>query len=1384
MNYSAATPLTSNQLQLWAGQKLRPEAPLYNMIFRFDLAGAIDVKVFQAAFQELVAKSDNLRTVFEQEQMAVVQRALPFRSYNLPYLDFSASENPESDLLNWIEERKGIQFDLTKQLFDSALIQCGANQFVWYLNIHHLITDALSVTILYGQLGKIYAASLRGAAQFDPVLPPYRDYLDFERQSRERVSEGKIGAYWRERVAAAPGPIRLYGRQVNEETTRSTRIRIPLGPERSRRIRELAAQKTFRSWTPHLSVFNVFATVFFAYLHRVSGEQHLSIGTPAHNRTTPTFRETPGVFVELFPLIVELDDLATFQDLLLQVRTESNNFLRHAVPGAVTPGISRSYQVVLNYITAHFPDLADVPVQTSWIHPDHIDAQHLLRLQVYDFDGNGPIDLGFDTNHAIFDEALSAVAPDHLLRLLDAFLDDPQQSIAAVELLSRSERVQLNEWGTPALPFSTVAETAVDWWQDQVTQSPQATAVIDQEQTWSYTALNQRANQLAHWMQTQRIQLGDRVGLHLRRSADYLVGVWACLKLGAVFVPIPSDYPRERIRFITEDAGLTLILAQSELLSGLRQAPSNVLVFQLDTDTAKLEGYSVQNLPGIAPSADDLAYLLYTSGSTGQPKGVMIRHRSLSAYLRAAATHYLLVEQPVFPLFSSIGFDLTITSTFLPLMNGGAIRIYREPLVGPDLRVLDVFRDDRVDVVKLTPAHLRLIATESVTTKRIQALIVGGEDFRVELARKAQEIIGPTALIFNEYGPTEATVGCIVHQFDSAMDTDRSVPIGRTFGPTQAYVLNEELRNVPIGVEGDLYLAGRSLAKGYWNRPELTEGSFLETAKGRLYRTGDRVRWNALGQLDYLGRTDQQLKIGGRRVELGELEVALAGHAAVEAAVALQVQPTAIRHEADQHCIRCGLPNTFPTAEIDAEGVCTYCRSFEHYKGEAQRYFQNMDDLRAYFSPDKLPAKREYDCLVLLSGGKDSTYALAQMVELGLHVLAFTLDNGYISEEAKDNVRRVVTTLGVDHVFGTTPAMNAIFVDSLHRHKNVCDGCFKTIYTLSIQIALEKKIPYIVTGLSRGQFFETRLTEELFTSNQLKLADIDRIVLDARKAYHRADDAVRRLMDVSMFDQDDVFERVQFLDFYRFSDASLDEMLEYLKEKLPWVRPSDTGRSTNCLINAAGIYVHKKERGYSNYAYPYSWDVRLGHKTRDAALDEINEPIDEADVQRMLREIGYLPDSVGTENQLYLYYQPNKPVSEAALRQYLTERLPPYLLPAKLIPIEEWPLTKNGKLDRRALAQLEVPTSSTDEEVTYEAPRNEIEAELAQLWREVLVLEQVGVHDNFLHLGGNSLAAIRLITRINETFELQLKVNRIFELPTVAQLATHIEETILALLEE
>ncbi|MDX1418125.1 MAG: amino acid adenylation domain-containing protein, partial [Candidatus Promineifilaceae bacterium] len=913
--------------------------------------------------------------------------------------------------------------------------------------------------------------------------------------------------------------------------------------------------------------------------------------------------------IEMGLLEIELDVDDTFASLAEKVLAETLSGLAHMQPGISSAATNQAYDVILNFLQPTFTSFAGHPISYEWVHTGFIDRAHNLRLQVIDFEGSGSFSLALDMKTDLFGPEEQALLVQHFLTVLDAFIDNYQKPIGSFSLLSAGDKqrllVEFNDTGRPYAKEAGV----VQLFEAQVACTPQSIAVEDDGESITYAALNEQANRLAHYLREQGVNPETTVAIRMKRSIDVLAAIWGVLKAGGAFMPIDPAYPEERIAFMVDNAGATIILTTDEVAPAknyIQEQLSIVNPARLDLST-----YPSTN-PGSKTKPHNLAYVIYTSGSTGRPKGVMITHQCLVNYASWAQTAYQDKAALDFPLYSSLAFDLTITSIFVPLLSGGKVVVYGESSSAPGLEILSVFAEDKVDIVKLTPAHLALVREQSLNNRRMRKLIVGGEDFKTELARDIYDMFNGQVEIYNEYGPTEATVGCMIHKFDPQVDTAVSVPIGSPAANARVYLWDAHDQPVPRGVVGEMVISGDGVARGYHQRPELTAERFGEDPfhpGARIYRTGDMARWNMAGQMVFLGRKDDQVKIGGARIELSEIEAQLAGHDSLQDVV-VSVVEIEKRPEPDElnHCIKCGLPSNYPEVTFNSAGVCSLCLDFDAFREEVFRYFGSRADLQQIVAQAKAESSGDYDCMMLFSGGKDSSYVLCQLVEMGLNVLAFSLDNGYISEEAKENIRRVTDHLGVDLIFATTPHMNAIFADSLERYSNVCQGCYKTIYTLSMKLAREKGIKYIFTGLSQGQLFETRL-DELFRNRIFDLQQTDKAVLAARKVYHRIDDAVRQLLDVKMFADDRVFGEIQFVDFFRYSDVELDEIYDYLSTRVPWIRPKDTGRSTNCLINEAGIFVHQTERGYHNYALPYSWDVRLGHKTREEAMEELNDDI-------------------------------------------------------------------------------------------------------------------------------------------------------------------------------
>jgi len=941
------------------------------------------------------------------------------------------------------------------------------------------------------------------------------------------------------------------------------------------------------------------------------------------------------------------------------------------------------------------------------------------------------------------------------------------------------------EYNNSAAPYPS-DQTIVDLFVAQAAAAPDDEAIRLGGESLTYRELDNRANQFARYLRASNVTRGELVVIFMEHSIEVVCAILGVLKTGAAYAPVDPAAPRERLAFMLEDiaaglgGSLPAVVIQSRLLDRLPSGASRVIT--LDGDFASVASYATSS-PHFEVSPHDLAYVIYTSGSTGKPKGVMIEHRSLVNYIWWARQKYSSGERLSWPLFSSLAFDLTVTSIFTPLISGGRIHVYREDPAMPGMLIVDVVNDDAVDIVKLTPAHIAMMKDLNLRTSRIRKLIVGGEDFKMVLARDLTRNFGHPVEIYNEYGPTEATVGCMIHRYNNEKDHGLSVPIGVPAANAGVYILDERLNPVPVGVIGEMYVAGHGLARGYFNRPELTAQRFISAedpgdkrASLRLYQTGDLARWSDNGQMEFLGRTDHQVKIGGARVELGEIEARLLQHPDIKECVVDVVTSTAVEATRKlEYCTRCGVASNLPGTTYDGDGVCNLCIAYQAYADKAEAYFRTPAEFKGVMELMKAGRTGDYDCLVMLSGGKDSTYMLYQLCALGLKPFVFTLDNGFISDEAKANIDRVVRALGVDHVYGTTPHMNEIFVDSLKRFANVCNGCFKTLYTLTVNLAQEKGIRHIVTGLSRGQFFETRLTPDVFQREDFQVEKLDALVLEARKEYHRRPDAVACNLDVEIFRGDSVLDHIQFVDFYRYWSVPLAELHDFLRNHTPWTRPSDTGRSTNCLINDLGIFVHKKQRGFHNYALPYSWDVRLGQKTRDEAMNELEDEIDESRVRKLMTEIGYeLPESDETAiNRLAAWYVSDKALSPAELRAYLSKELPDYMLPAHFFRLPRLPLTSNGKVDRNELPIGSDADSQPERDVVQ--PRTDTERVLAAIWSQLLNVQHVGVNDDFFELGAQSLLAIRAVSRIRDTFGVDVALRNLFERPTVAGLAEVID---------
>lgn len=483
-------------------------------------------------------------------------------------------------------------------------------------------------------------------------------------------------------------------------------------------------------------------------------------------------------------------------------------------------------------------------------------------------------------NEELFAQASIELFARHFETVLHAVLDYPEVKIADIELLSVERRREL------IIDFNA---TERDYPKDKTVQAliteqalhrPEAVAISCAGQILTYSELERRSNELGRYLRGRGVGRGMCIGIYLEHSIETLVALLGTLKSGATYVPFEPSHPVSRMSFMLKDAEISLVLTQERFSESIEAAGAEAIC--LDTCWPQISGVYETHLPPDEAKGEDLAYIMYTSGSTGEPKGVEIRHGSLVNYTLWAKETYGFTEHTSVALYSSLAFDLTLTSIFTPLIAGGTIIVYRQ--VGRESPLEEILRSDVVDILKLTPSHLALIKDMDLSESRIRCLIVGGEALETATAARVYESFGRRTEIFNEYGPTEATVGCMIHRFDAA-DRRAFVPIGKPAANTQIYILDKDFRPVGENVVGELFISGDCLARGYLNRPELTAQKFNEnpfhTGKN-MYRSGDIGRWLPEGIIEFVGRADEQVKFHGYRVELNAIRCALNRHPQVK----------------------------------------------------------------------------------------------------------------------------------------------------------------------------------------------------------------------------------------------------------------------------------------------------------------------------------------------------------------------------------------------------------------------------------------------------------------------------------------------------------------------
>jgi amino acid adenylation domain-containing protein len=886
-------PLSFAQQRLWFLQQLEPESYVYNIPVALRIEGPLDIAALEQGINQVICRHESLRTSFRTVNGQTFQFVNPpFRVHLSPdVIQISTETLREREINSRANQELRRTFDLTAgPLIKARLLRFAETDHVLLLTMHHIVADGWSIGVFLRDLGACYGSFQGRQLDLPELRIQYADFAAWQRDEKHNTLLAAQLAYWKQELAGIPPRLELPTDRPRPERRVFGGANIPFLI--SRELQELLAQL---GQSEGATFFMTLLAAFNIFLYRYSGQEDIAVGTPVAQRNRPEIEDLIGFFVNTLVLRTQLSGDFTFKESLRRVKEVSLGAFAHQdlpfekLVEELHPlrslGHSPLFQVMLDLQNAPMEldqikglRLSLVPVETET-------AKFDLTLTFSQTSQSLEAALEYSTE--LFDEATARRMVNNFLILLEGISEHPDRQIALLPLLTEAEEQKLLvEWNDTKLDrIERIHVYRVI--EHQAQRIPNGIAVACASETLSYGQLNRRANQLARSLEHSGAVPGSLIGICLERSAEMPLAILAVLKAGCAYVPLDPAYPRERLAFMMKDTQLKTVVTNSILLPRIPEMPVQIICLDRDSDAIATE--SEENLPSTA-LLDHPAYVIYTSGSTGNPKGVVVSHRNL-AHSTLARSAYYTEPAGAFLLLPSFSFDSSVAGLFWTLCQGGRLVIPEESS-HQDLAYLGelIERHSVSNVLCLPSLYRLLLEHEERRLKPLRVAIVAGEPCPADLA-ELQRRRAPQASLFNEYGPTEATVWSTVYDF-RFFAGGNAVPIGRPVANTSLYILNRHLQPAPIGATGELYIGGEGVSQGYLNHAELTAERFVpdpfsrETG-ARLYRTGDLGRYLQNGDIEFLGRTDFQAKVRGYRIEPMEIELALAEHASIQQAVAL-----------------------------------------------------------------------------------------------------------------------------------------------------------------------------------------------------------------------------------------------------------------------------------------------------------------------------------------------------------------------------------------------------------------------------------------------------------------------------------------------------------------
>lgn len=1349
-----ADVLSFAQQRLWFMAELEPDNPVYNVPRAMHLRGNLNLEAFREAFRAIVGRHEVLRTVIISQEGNPVQKVTHNSLEDIPLVDlraFAAAQR-EVELLRLLRNETRRPFDLSRDLMLRVhLFQMDEEEHVLLLVTHHIASDAWSTRIFVQEVSALYEAFTAGRPSPLSELPiQYADYAHWQRNKLRGPFLEEQLAYWKRQLAGSPPVLRL-------PTDRSrSQLQTAQGAKQtlllSRTLIEALKPLIHREGT---TLFMALLAVFQVLLHRYSGQDDILVASPIAGRRPTEIEPLIGFFVNMLVLRTDLSGDPTFLDLLKRVRETTLEAYDHQdlpfekLVEELHPERSLNHSPLFQ-VSLAFQNAEAQTLQLSGltIEPLEIDtgtAKLDLLLSIVQQDGG--LCLRAEYNTDLFDEDTIVRLLGHFQVLVEEVVKNPNRRLSVLPMLSESERTE--PVGVNTTEVAVEERCLHHLFELQAARTPEAVAIRHEEHALTYQELNRRSNQLANHLMSQGIGPECLVALLTDRTAEMLIGLFAVLKAGGAFVPLDPSYPPDRLAFMLRDSRSRMLLTQrafrtvvSEISNSIpthwadkvQPAIQNSLpVMWLDRDSEDFEAQPGEN-PCAPVSPQHLAYLIYTSGSTGQPKAVAIEHRQIASYVQSICERLELQQVKQFALVSTIAADLGYTTVFPSLSVGGCLHLISQERSVDSALLADYFSHHPVDCLKIVPSHLAALLASPNPEQLLprQRLVLGGEASRSEWIDSLQSL-APNCQIFNHYGPTEATVGAVSGRLTKAMRHTPSgtAPLGHPLNSGQIHILDREKQRVPVGVIGELHIGGEGVARGYWNRPGLSAEKFIPnpfgTAPGsRLYRTGDQARYLPDGTIEFLGRTDQQIKLRGFRVELGEIEASLNHHSGVREAIVVAREDT----PGDLRLAAYIVPREVSAIALVGHNTCTLPNNLlvAHLnQNETDYLYKEIFELQAYLRHGITLNDGDY---VFDVGANIGLFTLfVHQVCHTPHVFAFE-PNPVVSRILQANVKAndldvQIFSCGLSSRDSTAPLTffeGFSLFSGFHADAETEKAVVKTFMRNQQQQGQQgmETLLQQADDLLRERFTFRSFPVPLRTLSSIiaekGISQIDLLKINAEKSEWEI------LQGIAATDWAKIRQLVLEVDL----DESLQNILDVLERH---------GFET----------VVEQDELLAGTPLRYVYAVRPSQVNR---LIRNQEPQVH---QRPLPSWNY--DSL----------------SASMLREFMSQRLPEVMIPSAFVFLDALPLTPNGKVDRKSLPAPGL--GSIESKKSYVAPQNQVEEEVARIWAEVLKLERVSIIDNFFEIGGHSLSATQVASRIRNAFSIDLPLRWLFEAPTIKSLS-------------